>query len=153
MTEFRISPAGVADIEEVASLLRDVDRDEINDACGSDPLPALMGSLTVGQEVRCLRANGAAVCVYGMTLNQHTPGHGYLWLVGTDLVDVHWRHFLRLGRQQLNELTAGLTHAENWSSVRNSKTIAWLEWLGFTIEPARPWGVHGALFHHFWKDV
>lgn len=46
-------------------------------------------------------------------------------------------------------LAAPFALLTNYVDARNAVSIRWLRWLGFEIEPAAPFGIHGLPFHRF----
>lgn len=71
------------------------------------------------------------------------------WAVFTTAIERHPLPFLRGAKQWLKGIEGYLL---NFVDARNTVTIRWLRWLGFTLdsEPVAH-GVHGELFHRFWK--
>lgn len=78
------------------------------------------------------------------------PTHAVPWMVACTAVELFPIPFLRCTRRYLDSLPMFL---ENAVDARNVKTIEWLRWLGFTIEEPEPLGIHGELFHRFWRDA
>lgn len=70
------------------------------------------------------------------------------WAVFTTLIDKHPLPFLRASRAWVRALKGPLI---NFVDVRNTMTIHWLRWLGFTIDDPIPYGMAGEPFHRFWK--
>lgn len=97
-------------------------------------------------------ADGELACVFGV-------GSGLLsttgcpWLLGSDRIARHPAAFIRRCKPYLDDMTQGFRYLENWVHADNRVAIRWLRWLGFTLEPPAPWGIKGALFHHFFKEV
>ena len=77
-------------------------------------------------------------------------GLGRPWLVGTDALERYPVHFFRVSRGIIEELLRRYERLENWTDARNRLSLRWLEWAGFNIEPAKPWGAVGLPFHRFW---
>lgn len=70
------------------------------------------------------------------------------WAVVCDAAEWFPIPFLRLCRRYMDSLPM---HLENCVDARNTKTVEWLRWLGFTIEPPVPLGINGEPFHRFWR--
>lgn len=74
--------------------------------------------------------------------------HGVPWSVVTTAVQTFPIPFLRLTKRFMESLDM---HLENYVDARNLRTIAWLKWLGFTIDEPVPAGIDGEMFHRFWR--
>ena len=74
-------------------------------------------------------------------------------MLATDLLDLHSFRFLRECGTGIVAISAEFTIIENYCDARNSITVRWLKWLGFTVEEAEPYGVYNMPFHHFYKEV
>lgn len=98
----------------------------------------------VDDEVACLFG------VQGATLISQT---GFPWLIGTDLIDLHAKAFLRRNRRMIDRMHERYPTLENYVDVRNVKSIAWLEWLGFVFEEPAPYGVYRMPFMKFYREV
>lgn len=88
---------------------------------------------------------GAPACMYGYAMQN---GHGVPWAICTTAVERHPVPFLRESRRFIDSLPMAL---QNYVDARNTKTIEWLTWLGFTIDTPAPLGINGELFHRFWR--
>lgn len=70
------------------------------------------------------------------------------WAVFTTAIDRHPLPFLRGGRAWMRGVSGLLL---NYVDARNTMTIRWLKWLGFTIDDPIPYGVNGEPFSRFWR--
>jgi hypothetical protein len=61
---------------------------------------------------------------------------GVPWLLGSDLVRAHARHFLRESRRFVGEWLKIYPVLQNRVPVDYDETVRWATWLGFSLEPA-----------------
>lgn len=151
--EYTIQPATIIDAREMAPQMREVDVQELFDGWGSNPTEALVGSVERSLRAYTARADGEIVCMYGVGTEGLLAPAGKIWMLGTDLINKHKRQFLLKSAGQIGRLSRGYYFLENHCDKRNTLTVRWLRWLGFTIEDPKPYGINGKLFHHFWKVV
>jgi hypothetical protein len=69
-------------------------------------------------------------------------GEGRPWMIGTKDLDRFAMIFLRRNKAKLKEMLDVRPVLANYVSVKNTRAIAWLTWLGFSFEPPVLWG-HG----------
>lgn len=153
VVEYTISKATAEDAAEMAPSMRQIDVTELADGWGLSPLRALSGSLEASSRAFTARANGQIVCMYGVGRSSLISPGGVIWMLGTELVNTHARQFLRRSASQMARLGEGFAFLENYCDNRNTLTIRWLRWLGFTISKPQPYGLYGKPFCHFWKAV
>jgi len=70
-------------------------------------------------------------------------------MVGSDKAAGRRRWFLAESRRQVGRMLGHYARLENRVDARNGPAIRYLRWLGFTLEPATPWGAAGLPFHKF----
>lgn len=152
VVDYTVQKSTFCDALELAEKLRAVDRREILASHHLKPLEAAEAVVTLSDECRTGRANGELVCMFGVKRHTMVSDYGSIWMLGTDLVEKYAVRFLRENQREIEKLSAGFQLLENWCDARNKSTLRWLKWLGFTIEPAQPYGAHGMPFHHFYKE-
>ena len=116
---------------------------------GHSELDALLMSFHHSQEKLVGEIDGSVVCIHGVALLNAAAGIGSPWMLGTDGIDSGWRPFLKGSREWIADVRTRYAELTNYVYAENKKSIQWLEWLGFTVEPAEPRGVNGAMFCHF----
>ena len=151
---YPIADAQVSDAHYIAAHLRTADRDEIIATIGQgDVAAAIQQSLATSSCARCAmapRSGGLAPAViWGVTPASYLSATGVPWMVATPALETHWRAFLRRCRPELEQMSVGFRTLRNHVDARNRVAIRWLTWLGFDIEPARPYGPHKLPFHEF----
>lgn len=149
MTQYAIQPATLDHVIAMTPHVRQADRDEIGAASGKDIATALRESFELSEMCWAGLVDGEVACLFGCGSVTVTSLIGVPWLIGTDLVERHAKAFLRRNRPMVAQMRERWPHLVNWVDVRNTKAIAWLEWLGFTMHDPAPYGVAGRLFRRF----
>lgn len=124
-------------IEDIASIARQADINELWSQCAMTLRDALRMSLELSTIARVGRADGVAGVAYGV-VDRREHG-GQIWMVGTTLIDRHQRGFLENSRREVDEFRQCYDRLWNYVDVRNRRAVRWLEWLGFTL--------HGPMAH------
>ena len=136
-----------ADIETIAAVARQADRDEML-ACASATVAECL-CVGLGQSLRAwvIESDGIALAAVGDTIAG--IGTGVPWMVTTDHIATDPRGFLRASKAVLVEMLQRHQQLINYVDARNAAAIRWLAWLGFTIDEAVPYGPQGLPFHKF----
>ena len=148
MIDARIVPATAAHIEEMLPRVRAADVQEF-DALGWSPRRVLETGLKTSTFSCAGLVNGRVITIFGVAPGSMIGGNGIPWLVGTDDLQRYQRTFLRRCRNVVNAMLTVYPYLENYVDERNRVAKAWLHWLGFTLEEARPYGIAGLPFHRF----
>ncbi|MDA8231570.1 MAG: hypothetical protein M0006_09550 [Magnetospirillum sp.] len=149
MVPVEVIPATAAHAAAIAPILRAADREEVRAACGLAPEEALRLSLATSPLAWTGMAAGSPVCLFGAASPGLLGGPGRPWLLATDALVRHSAAFLRRNRAYVAAMLDEFGHLANHVDARNSVSVRWLRWLGFTLEPARPFGPYGLPFHPF----
>jgi hypothetical protein len=142
-----IRPATVEDA--LALVLRQADREEVEALTGRDAREALVESDVRSAAAWAGLANGELVCRFGVVPVSLVGVTGIPWLLGSDAVTRYGRPFLRRNRAYLREMLREFPVLRNVVDARNTVSIRWLEWLGFTLGTPQPMGVCGLPFIPF----
>lgn len=154
MADLRIRPAIFSDVEWIAPRMREADRLEVLASTTMRPARSLALAFEFSEQVWTGTADGVPVCMFGVCCLDPLVGAGIPWLLGTDLVETHFRGFLRGSRMVVEAMRTEYTSLENHVDARNVRAIEWLRWLGFAIHEQAPFGPFGAPFHRFgWGAV
>lgn len=149
MSYFR--PAELSDAAPVARLLRQSDRHELEAKHGqslreTDTHNILLDCMRRSDECNTIILRDRPIGMFG--IGRSSTGIGHPWLLGTDgLLDIR----IRLLRQSLEwvDRQARLYPALlNFVDARNTASIAWLRFLGFTLTRRTP--ING---YDFWEFV
>ncbi len=93
--------------------------------------------------------NGKVICIYGVGKITYLSKEGIPWMLTSNLVDTHYREFLRRGKRLIIDMQKEAVVLINIVDARNYKAIRWLKWVGFTIHPSIPFGPDKMLFYPF----
>ena len=135
----------------IAAGMRDADKAEAWAARHHDPFEATWRSYLQSVECYTGLCGGKPVCMFGVGANTLLSRDGSPWMLGTKDLSVYVPSlmFLRLNRAFVEYITPRYDSLVNFVDARNLQSIDWLRWLGFTIYPAKPYGVEQLPFHKF----
>jgi hypothetical protein len=142
-----IRPATLDDARTL--VLRRADRAEIEALTGRDPRAVLIESVERSASAWAGLADGELVCLFGVVPMSLAGVTGIPWLLGSDAVAAYGRQFLRCNRAWLGEMLRDFPLLTNVVDARNTVSIRWLRWLGFTLGTPQPMGVQGLPFIPF----
>lgn len=132
----------------IVPYLRRADVEEIWAGPGVSPKIAVAWSIAMSDPGWAVEIDDRPLALFGAQPVQ--GGVGVPWLVATEEIEKYPVHFFRVSRDVVDVLKERYRYLENRTDARNALSLRWLEWAGFTIEPAEPWGVAGMEFHRFW---
>jgi len=133
----------------LAPVMRRADREEVWAAAGLRPLAALERSLGASCLAWTWLVDGRPACMFGLATASLMSGIGQPWMLSGELILSHQTAFLRHYRPFLEEMRALFPVLTNWVDARYIASIKWLQWMGFEIHAAEPYGPFGMLFHRF----
>lgn len=149
-----IRPATPADALYFSLHLRDSDRSEVEAAHGpGNVLAALTESIRGSFDCRVASVGYGPMpdyALFGCAAHRDHPEVGVPWLIGTSMVDRQRRFLTQYIPALVDEWRAMFPALCNFVHTDNTKSIRWLQWLGFTIAPAQPYGPSGEPFHPFY---
>lgn len=141
-----VVPARAIHIRRIARLMRAADQDEVR-ALGRTPFGAMALSLRKSKRAWTIIADGRPIAMFGVGDVNILAGVGSPWMLGTDDLPRHATIFLRNCAYWVGQLLEGYTVLRNCVDDRNTLSIRWLKWLGFTI--GEPVAFKGQLFRMF----
>lgn len=150
---YDIVTASPADLDFIAANMSQADADEVWATAGVLPWEALEASARVSRDTFVGRANGAPVCAFGVGQRTLLDDVGVPWLLGTPEIRKHARAFLTLSKEWVTREAERYSRLENWVDARHTRAVKWLKWLGFTLEPAVPYGPYKMPFHRFHMEI
>lgn len=147
----------------IADHLRPAERREIAAAQPQDPLTVILQSVKASAPRvsvyrlparRVISAREEALpwepaMVFGVAPWPGLPSKGIPWMLGTKRFDERQIHLLRFAKQMLGMMQGQFAALENHVHAENARAIRFIEWLGFTVEDAAPWGWKGEMFRRF----
>ena len=136
-----------ATVDHVLKLVpRQADIDEVYAACGLTANDALLSSINLDGEHFAGFVDDELVCIFGVG---GLYGVGIPYMIGTDNLMRHRKSFLVYSRGFIDKMKRRYSYMTNFVDARNVASIAWLKWLGFSIDYAVPFGFLGLPFHRF----
>ena len=125
------------------------DIDECWAAGHRTPVQAVIESYRASSNAKVGLYKGRVVCMYGVAEMSILSNVGIPWLLGTDEIEKHSNYFLRQNRYYMKEIKKKYSLLINFVDARNTVAIRWLEWLGFKVFDAQPFGPDDMPFHRF----
>jgi hypothetical protein len=142
-------PAELGDVDRLAAGLRLLDRQEL-DAIHTEPVDWVIDmSIRLSFDPIAAVAPEGLVCLFGVAPVTLLSDTAAPWLLGTDLMTRRAREALRTARGYLVWARQRYPRLVNHVDARNTPSVRWLSALGFTIDPALPYGRRGLPFHRF----
>ena len=131
-------------------MIRAADRAELWAVRMQTPEQVMERGLEMSDKAMVGLVNGRAACMWGVVHESLIGPMGTPWMVGTTLLDQYAKTFLRRCKKTLVDMFEDYQHLENYVDARNTRTIQWLKWLGFTVhkEPEE-YGILRLPFHKF----
>ncbi|MDD4915743.1 MAG: hypothetical protein PHW13_11985 [Methylococcales bacterium] len=122
--------------------MRQADRDELMAVCDLSAHEAVVASVRASDPA-FLRAHvdayGRVVCIRG--LSPVSDRVAAPWLLGTDLLDAHWRTLHREALRELPRMLRAYPGLSNVVDARQVKVIGWLKRLEFVLREEPAWKV------------
>lgn len=154
MDKYVMDPAVWEDAVDMAPRMRKAEVDEVWAAAHQTPLEALAASLEVSRDAQVWLVEGRPMALFGVGSWSVLNLNGIPWLLTAEGIEDHVRPFLRDCKQAVAAMREEYAILENYVDARNDKSVKWLRWMGFTIDPAKPFGVDQLPFHrlHWRRD-
>jgi len=143
-----IRPATLSDGADMWPHMRQCDLAELYASGGFDGRSGLLLSIASSKKSWVFLGNDRPIFIFGVTPSM-TKGIGVPWMLGTDDVDVYRRDLLAITKPYIAQMMDGFTLLCNRVDARNVKSVRWLRWSGFQIEPPQPHGWMKMPFHRF----
>lgn len=149
MPEYAVVPATQVHIEELAQTMRQADRDEVWAAAHLSPYMALKLSFESSSNASTGLVDSRVLCMFGVATTSIVSDIGVPWLLGSEELPKHARAFLRRNRPYIRSVNAEYKLLVNYVDARHTEVVRWLKWLGFKLDPAKPFGPDQVPFHRF----
>lgn len=145
-----VRASNIRDVEYVSQRMRESDRVEIMASHRHSPCAAL--SIALNDSILCLTVedNGEPLAMFGCNGKSVVGASGTIWLLATDALKKRQLRFVRHTKYFVDLMLSYYPYLENWVDERNKASIAWLKMSGAVIEDAKPYGLNGEKFHHFY---
>lgn len=142
-----IRPATDEDCAELAATLRASDLEEMRAVGVASPLEALLEALAISDASYAWRVDGRMAAAWGVAAVSADPRIGSIWMLGSPLVDVHQRYFLRrICRPMLKQLLGFYPVLVNAVDARSLVSLRWLAWMGFEVSEPVLYGAENRPF-------
>lgn len=139
-------------VEYIAAHMRDADRAEVWASHKKTPLESLVQGWDSSHFAVIVTVDNVPCVMIGLVKRDVLSGHGIPWLLGTEGALKHRRQFLALSPPVIQEMLSICPMLYNYVHAKNTVSIEWLRWLGFTICDPEPYGVFGEPFHKFFIE-
>ena len=148
-----ILPASLEHVEAMAPMLRKIDKRELWVGAGMLPYEGLLFSYENSETFTAIRPDETVpVLMFGISRPRLLDGHRCIWLLGTDEMEHIKKRFVKESSDILHLLASGNT-VYNHVIEGNELSLRWLNWLGFSIGEAKPYGWLNKKFHYVEKEV
>jgi hypothetical protein len=117
----------------IADNMRQADRDEVWASSGKTPGEALAFSLGKSSQAWTVLFDGVPAGMFGVGDLNILTRRGAPWFLGTDAVEANRRAFLRHSVHWRDQLLQRYDVLMNLVDDRNTASIRWLRWLGFSL--------------------
>lgn len=142
------------DVLFLSSHLRDADFDEIFDVTGESPhITVIKGWEMALRRFIIFNSSGSTVAVFGIRPETPFSKIGVVWLLGTEGLDRIKKFFVKISKPMIKEMAQGFDLIFGFVDSRYEKSKRWLEWCGFTLEPAIGIGINDIPFHRFYMEI
>ena len=91
------------------------------------------------------------ICIFGIRRPHLLSDRGVPWLITSNLIHKHKRDFLKGAKITLAHWLTQYDVLENWIPMGFPRLLRWLEWAGFTVFDAEPYGVKRQFFYRIEK--
>lgn len=149
-----ITPAEVGDADVLAPRLRPEDRDELKAMDGMDTAASIRGAISasrgrVKDMAFAVWLDGQLICLFGFIPAGAMADEAHPWLVASPEVERIPSILTKQSQRYCSALLGDYPVLFNYVDARNTRSVSWLESVGFSIQPAEPFGVGRLPFHRF----
>jgi len=93
--------------------------------------------------------NGEPFAMFGVYAPSPLCPVGAPWLLATDKMKKLQYRVAKLSREYVKKMSEAFPHLLNYVHENNVDSVKWLQWCGFRIYPAEPYGKEQERFHRF----
>lgn len=148
-TPLNIQAATPFHIYQLAKSMRPEDVAECDASMGLDPLNSLIASVSGSDYAKALVIDGEVAVIWGVAPSPAPLGGpvlGLAWALTGAIVNRRPKEFLRACRPAIREMLKHYDALTNVVDARYEAALRWAEWLGFDVQPPRPFGPQGLPF-------
>ncbi len=148
MIEYTLTPATKEHALELAPRMRLEDKWGAEALANYTPMMAVLTSLKQSPNPQTILAGEEVIFMIGVAEYPEIPaGSGMVWGMGRYDIPSHARPFLRITKSYIKEIGQHYDLLFALVDARYTASIRWIEWLGFDVAPAAPWGDNHLAFH------
>jgi len=136
-------------IRFIADNMRAADEAEVWAAGLHSPFDSIMGGVDVSDFTTVVWIDGVPCTIFGLVKRSLITGAGTPWMLSAEQVMGHRREIVRHSPPVIDQMLDLCPRLMNYVHSKNTLSIRWLRWLGFTIDSAIPYGDAGEFFHKF----
>jgi hypothetical protein len=136
-------------VDHVADTMRQADVDEVWASNNVTPRQALEQGVAASKSCTTMLIDGVACVIFGLVVTDFLSGRGCPWMLASRDIMRHKRMLLKESPPILAEMMRECDYLSNYVHGKNTSSIRWLRWLGFTFDDPSPHGANGELFHYF----
>lgn len=136
-------------IESIAADMRQADADEVWASNHHTPLESLMKGWELSDLSTVIMGDNEPLVMIGLVKRDMLTGSGVIWMLGANRALNYKKEFFRQTKPVIDEMLTICPRLCNMVHSKNTNSIQWLKWLGFTIDEPIPHGPDDELFHRF----
>lgn len=136
-------------VESIAADMRQADVEEVWASNHHTPLESLVKGWEMSDLSTVALCDGEPLVMIGLVKRDVLSGSGVIWMLGANRALNHKKEFFRQTKPIIDEMLTVCPRLCNMVHSKNTSSILWLKWLGFSIDDPIPHGPDGELFHRF----
>ena len=136
-------------IKLIAADMRQDDIDEVWASNHFTPLESIVKGWELSDFSTVVMGDGQPLVIIGLVKRDILSGSGVIWMLGANRALNYRREFFRQTKPIIDEMLTICPRLCNMVHSKNTVSIVWLRWLGFTIDDPIPHGPDDELFHRF----
>lgn len=141
---------------DLAPRLKSIDRYELA-LWGLDPLLALLQPFRFARRKNIhtftilTESKQEVVAIFGAVPTKQNEKVGSIWFLASDLLDKHYKYFLKRNKKWLYYLEENYDYLCNYITEEHETSIRWLKWQGFNF--SKPMLVKNVKVLYFYKRL
>jgi len=137
-------------VESIAADMRQADVEEVWASNHHTPIESMMKGWALSDfSTIAVNEIGEPLVMIGLVKRDVLTGSGVVWMLGANRAMKHKKEFFTQTKPVIDEMLTICLRLCNMVHSKNTNSITWLKWLGFTIEEPEPHGPDNELFHRF----
>lgn len=129
--------------------IRDQDREEIEASSGVPYQATLKRIEKYCENIWVAKVDDDIIALFGIECSSEITKTGIPWFISTKDILKHKIIFIKHCKEVFEIISENYLNLVNYVDERNDLAKSWLKWLGFTLEPPKPFGARQMPFHKF----